>query len=102
MESTMAPDGSFLVFASNRPADERGKPLDGNFNGKIFPGGGGNLWRVDRVGDGWGQPKRLPETKAPELSRRALALMPASILCVPTAVLGFFTYFDPSIVLAGI
>lgn len=61
LEPTMAPDGSFLVFASNRPAEGQGKPLDGNYNGKIFPGGGGNLWRVDRVGDGWGHPKRLPE-----------------------------------------
>jgi len=57
----MAPDGSFLVFASNRPAEGQGKPLDGNFNGKTFPGNGGNLWRVDRVSGVWGQPKRLPE-----------------------------------------
>jgi Tol biopolymer transport system component len=61
-EPAMAPDGSFLVFASNRPEDQQGKPLDGNYNGKIFPGGGGNLWRVDRVGDTWGPPKRLPGT----------------------------------------
>ena len=61
LEPAMAPDGSFLVFASNRPAEGQGKPLDGNFNGKTFPGNGGNLWRVDRVSGVWGQPKRLPE-----------------------------------------
>jgi hypothetical protein len=62
LEPAMAPDGSFLVFASNRPAEGQGKALDGNFNGKTFPGNGGNLWRVDRASDAWGQPKRLPET----------------------------------------
>jgi Tol biopolymer transport system component len=61
LEPAMAPDGSFLVFASNRPAEGQGKPLDSNFNGKTFPGNGGNLWRVDRVSGAWGQPKRLPE-----------------------------------------
>lgn len=61
LEPAMAPDGSFLVFASNRPANDGGKPLDGSFNGKIFPGNGGNLWRVNRLGDGWGPPQRLPE-----------------------------------------
>lgn len=62
LEAAMAPDGSFLVFASNRPAIAGNKPIDGNFNGKVFPQMGGNLWRVDRAGDGWGEPKRLPET----------------------------------------
>lgn len=62
LEPTMAPDGSFLVFASNRPSAEGGPPIDGKFNGKVFPGLGGNLWRVERVGTGWGRPQRLPET----------------------------------------
>ena len=61
MEPAMSPDGRFLVFVSNRPADGAGPPLDGFFMGKSFPGGGGNLWRVDRVGAGWGTPVRLPE-----------------------------------------
>ncbi len=61
MEPAMSPDGRSLVFVSNRPADGAGKPLDGFFMGKSFPGGGGNLWRVDRVGAGWGTPERLPE-----------------------------------------
>lgn len=62
LEPAMAPDGSFLVFASNRPAGGGTKPIDGNFNGKVFPAQGGNLWRVDRSGSGWGEPKRLPDT----------------------------------------
>ena len=61
-EPTMAPDGSFLVFVSNRPATEGQRAIDGTFNGKTYPGGGGNLWRVDRKGDGWENPKRLPDT----------------------------------------
>jgi WD40-like Beta Propeller Repeat len=60
-EPTMAPDGSFLIFASNRPADGRGKALDGEFNGKTFVAGGGNLWRVDRRGSEWLAPQRLPD-----------------------------------------
>ncbi|HKR76140.1 MAG TPA: hypothetical protein VJR95_05705 [Rhodanobacter sp.] len=60
-EPAMAPDGSYLVFVSNRPANGAGKPLDGNWGGKAYPGRGGNLWRVDRAGDGWGTPRRLPD-----------------------------------------
>lgn len=58
----MAPDGSYLIFASNRPVDGSGKVLDGSWSGHAHPGRGGNLWRVDRVGDGWGEPRRLPDT----------------------------------------
>jgi hypothetical protein len=61
LEPAMAPDGSFLVFASNRPASGELKPIDGDFNGKVFPGQGGNLWRVDRQGTGWGKPVRMPD-----------------------------------------
>lgn len=61
IEPAMAPDGSFLVFASNRPAIDGGKAIDGHFNGKTFPGRGGNLWRVDRESNGWGKAHRLPE-----------------------------------------
>jgi Tol biopolymer transport system component len=49
-DAAMAPDGSFLVFVSNRPAIAGGQLVDG-----------GNLWRVDRRGDGWGAPWRLPD-----------------------------------------
>lgn len=61
LEPAMAPDGSYLVFVSNRPATAGGKALDGYFGGKPRPGRGGNLWRVERLADGWGTPVRLPE-----------------------------------------
>jgi Tol biopolymer transport system component len=49
-DPAMAPDGSFLVFTSNRPDVAGGPALRG-----------GHLWRVDRRGDGWGAPVRLPD-----------------------------------------
>lgn len=62
IEPAMAPDGSYLVFVSNRPVHGGGVALDGQWGGKAWPGRGGNLWRVDRVGAGWGIPTRLPAT----------------------------------------
>jgi Tol biopolymer transport system component len=62
MEAAMAPDGSFLVFVSNRPSRAGGTALDGHWNGKTHVAGGGNLWRVDRRGNGWSTPVRLPDT----------------------------------------
>lgn len=61
MEPSMSPDGRSLVFISNRPKLAGGKPLDGFFMGRSFPGGGGNLWMVTRQADGWSMPVRLPE-----------------------------------------
>lgn len=49
-DPAMAPDGSFLVFTSNRSDVAGGQPLHG-----------GHLWRVDRDGSGWGAPARLPD-----------------------------------------
>jgi len=61
-DPAMAPDGSFLIFTSNRPDTEGGKPLDAVMaSGKVAPASGGHLWRVDRKGDGWGKPMRLPD-----------------------------------------
>lgn len=60
-DPSMAPDGSFLVFASNRPASKDGQPIDAVRKGKVFKGQGMNLWRVDRKGDGWSEPARLPD-----------------------------------------
>lgn len=48
-QPTLAPDGSALVFVSNRPL------ADGDAQ---HPGG--NLWRVERRGDAWGEPVHLP------------------------------------------
>ena len=65
LEATMAPDGSYLIFASNRPVTAGGPPLDGHYNGSIQQAGGGNLWRVDRTAHGWGAPRRLPDIVNP-------------------------------------
>ncbi|HSN17020.1 MAG TPA: hypothetical protein VLV87_02325 [Gammaproteobacteria bacterium] len=62
LEAAMAPDGSYLVFASSRPVPETGKQPDGFWGGTLHVGRGGNLWRVDRIktGSGWSEPKHLP------------------------------------------
>jgi WD40-like Beta Propeller Repeat len=49
-DPAMAPDGSFLVYTSNRAAVSGEPALHG-----------GQLWRVDRRGNGWGEPQRLPD-----------------------------------------
>jgi hypothetical protein len=60
IEPSMAPDGSYLVFVSNRPSDADGKVLDGWWGGEVHAGKGGNLWRVERSANGWGNPVHLP------------------------------------------
>lgn len=62
LEPVMAPDGSHLLFISSRPAALGRPQVDGFFNNQIQPGQGGNIWRVDRRGDGWSAPRRLPDT----------------------------------------
>jgi hypothetical protein len=47
-DPAISPDGKFIVFPSERPAKAGDKPV-------------GGLWRVDRKGDGWGEPWRLPD-----------------------------------------
>ena len=61
LDPAMAPDGSFIVFCSNRPPSARGKALDSTtFDGRLHAGAGSHLWRVDRAGAGWGAPVLLP------------------------------------------
>jgi Tol biopolymer transport system component len=60
LEPAMAPDGSFLIFISDRPIAAGGKTIEGFYNGKKQ--NGGNLWRVDRRGNGWNEAVRLPDT----------------------------------------
>lgn len=49
-----APDGSELYFTSNRPVDGKGEPGDMN------------IWRVERSGDGWGDPSLVePPVSSP-------------------------------------
>jgi hypothetical protein len=60
LDPAMAPDGSHLLFVSNRPS--RGDaPIDLVHAGQRYPGRGMNLWRVDRRDTGWGAPVRLPD-----------------------------------------
>jgi hypothetical protein len=51
----VAPDGSYLLFDSDRPVRPGAAPLvQDYFGGGRAPGS--QIWRVDRQGDGWGQP----------------------------------------------
>jgi Tol biopolymer transport system component len=61
IEPAMSPDGSYLIFSSNRPAAPGGKPLDGYWNSQAYPHSGGNLWRVDIKNGHFGEPYRLPD-----------------------------------------
>ena len=61
LDPAMAPDGSYLLFVSNRPIAPGGPALDALNHGKLSLGLGMNLWRVDRRGDGWTEPARLPD-----------------------------------------
>jgi hypothetical protein len=57
----VAPDGSYVLFNSDRPFEPGGKPLTQNY----FVGGtapGSNIWRVDRTPGGWGRPVWLGPT----------------------------------------
>ena len=57
-DPVVAPNGSYLLFDSDRPVAPGGKPLRQNyFRGGAGPGS--NIWRVDRHGNRWGKPKRL-------------------------------------------
>lgn len=60
LEPAFAPNGSYLIFASNRPAAPGGQLLAGHYNGRVLPGFGGQLWKVAREGEHWGQPRPLP------------------------------------------
>ena len=61
LEPAFAPNGKYVVFASNRPATAGGKIIDGDWGKKNYPGNGGNLWKVDLTKKGWGEPQRLPD-----------------------------------------
>src|SRR6185312_5425691 len=62
VEPALSQDGSYMIFASTRPIPGSSTPPDGSWGGQPHPGKGGNLWRVDRKGDGWSEPVRLPDT----------------------------------------
>jgi hypothetical protein len=56
----MSPDGTYLVFESKRPKLPLTFPQ--KQGGDSVPGVVSNLWRVDRMGAGWSEPTRLPNT----------------------------------------
>lgn len=62
LEPVLSPDGSYLLFISSRPTVPGQPQIDGFFNNRVQPGQGGNIWRVDRQGEGWSAPRRLPDT----------------------------------------
>lgn len=64
IEPALAADGSYLLYASNRPLQGTA-PLDGRWDGKLQPARGGLIWRIDRGATGWGTPRPL----GPEVNR---------------------------------
>lgn len=62
LEPAFDPHGKYLIFASSRPTTENGAKIDGHYNGKVYPGMGGNLWKVELTKKGWGKPEVLPIT----------------------------------------
>jgi hypothetical protein len=60
-DPVVAPDGSYLLFNSDRPVKPGAKPLEQSYFSQ-GPGPGSNIWRVDRKGAEWGQPIWLDAT----------------------------------------
>lgn len=69
-DPVLSPDGSFMVFPSNRPDPPGGGAVHG-----------GHLWRVDRTADGWSAPVR--SISGHTSSRRA---SPPMATCISGAV----------------
>jgi Tol biopolymer transport system component len=59
LEPAFAPSGKYLIFASNRSVTPSGRPLDGHYNGKLFPSAGGHLWKVALKNGAWQKPRQL-------------------------------------------
>lgn len=55
-DPVVAPDGSYLLFNSDRPTQPGGKPLTQNYFGGGVTAPGSNIWRVDHTASGWGKP----------------------------------------------
>jgi WD40-like Beta Propeller Repeat len=58
LETAISADGSYVVFASDRPIPSANEPLRINNAGATQTGG--NLWRVNIIGDEWSKPEWLP------------------------------------------
>jgi Tol biopolymer transport system component len=59
-DPALSPDGSYLVFSSDRPVVPGGKRLIRDVDGKAYHGG--NLWKVEWRGSRWGAPMWLGPT----------------------------------------
>lgn len=93
MEPAMSPDGRFLVFVSNRPDRAGGDVAVGFYNGATQKGG--RLWRVERRGQGWGEPTLLPARVNPSTSVYAPSVAADGSLyfMTPDATTGRFRLF---------
>jgi hypothetical protein len=60
LDPALAPDGSFLLFVSNRPASPGAAQLDAVRAGQRQVGKGMNIWKVERRATGWSEPVHLP------------------------------------------
>jgi WD40-like Beta Propeller Repeat len=58
LETAISVDGSYVIFASDRPIPGAYEPLRLNSAGVNQTGG--NLWRVKIIGREWGEPEWLP------------------------------------------
>jgi WD40-like Beta Propeller Repeat len=54
-DPVVAPDGSYLLFNSDRPVRTDAQPLLQTYFSST-PAPGSNIWRVDRKGDSWSEP----------------------------------------------
>ncbi|MGH7532386.1 MAG: hypothetical protein ACREL4_03745 [Gemmatimonadales bacterium] len=71
-DPALAPDGSYLVFSSNRPVHGDSTPVVFvNDSGKSYRGA--NLWKVARTTDGWGTPEWL----GPAVNTTTLVVAPS-------------------------
>jgi hypothetical protein len=57
-DPVVSPDGRYLLFNSDRPPHPGDKPLVQTYFSKTGAPGS-NIWRVDRKGSGWGEPRWL-------------------------------------------
>jgi hypothetical protein len=57
-DPVVSPDGRYMLFNSDRPVSPGGRPLVQTYFSKTGAPGS-NIWRVDRRGIGWGEPRWL-------------------------------------------
>jgi hypothetical protein len=60
-QPVLSPDGKRLIFTSTRTMSAAG-PNGTTVAPRMVIGNSGALWEVDRIGDHWSEPVRLPET----------------------------------------